>query len=83
MPFSQSDKKEIEKIVKSEIKSFFNSSTLKQFENQMIDLIRKEIRNGKIKGDITDYITKAFIEFYYEMYKQKHMWTNTFKNLKI
>ena len=49
----------------------------------MIDLIRKEIRNGKIKGDITDYITKAFTEFYYEMYRQKHMWTNTFKNLKI
>ena len=74
MALSQTDKKEVERIVKKEIQNFFNSSTLKQFENQMIDLIQKEIKKGKLRGDITEYIAKAFTEFYFELYRQRSMW---------
>ncbi len=34
MALSQSEKKEIETIVKKEIKDFLNSNTLKQFEDK-------------------------------------------------
>ena len=83
MALSQTDKKEVERIVKKEIQNFFNSSTLKQFENQMIDLIQKEIKKGKLRGDITEYISKAFNEFYFEIYRQRSMWGGTIKNLKL
>jgi hypothetical protein len=83
MALSQTDKKEVERIVKKEIQNFFNSSTLKQFENQMIDLIQKEIKKGKLRGDITEYIAKSFTEFYYELYRQRNMWAGTIKNLKL
>lgn len=83
MALSQTDKKEVERIIKKEIQNFFNSSTLKQFENQMIDLIQKEIKKGKLRGDITEYIAKAFTEFYFEIYRQRSMWGGTIKNLKL
>jgi len=83
MALTQGDKKEVEKLVKKEIQNFFNSSTLRQFENQMIELIQKEIKKGKLRGDITEYISKAFTEFYYELYRQRNIWSGTIKNLKL
>ena len=53
MSFTQSQKSEIENMIKKEIKTFFNSNTLTQFENKMIDLVKNEIKTGKIRGDIT------------------------------
>ena len=41
MAFNQSEKNEIEKIVKKEIKSFLDSNTIKQFEEKMIELLLK------------------------------------------
>jgi len=83
MSLSQTDKKEVERIIKKEIQNFFNSNTLKQFENQMIELIKKEIQKGKLRGDITEFISKAFTEFYFELYRQRNNWTGTIKNLKL
>ena len=42
MAFNQSEKNEIERIVKSEIKNFLDTQTIRQIENKMIDLIAKE-----------------------------------------
>ena len=39
MAFNQSEKNEIEKIVKKEVKGFLESNTLKQFETKLIDII--------------------------------------------
>lgn len=83
MALSQTEKKEVERIIKKEIQNFFNSNTLKQFENQMIELIKKEIQKGKLRGDITEFISKAFTEFYFELYRQRTNWTGTIKNLKL
>ena len=47
MALSATDKKEIEVMIRKEIKDFLNSNTLKQFEDKIIDLIRKEIQRGK------------------------------------
>ena len=45
MALSESDKKEIEKIVQKEIKSFLNQT---QFHKIVIELIQKEIGTKKI-----------------------------------
>lgn len=83
MSLTSADKKEIEGIVRKEIKDFLGSNTLKQFEKYMIDNVKKEIRKGELRGDITEFISKAFYEFYYLMWRQKATWENTIKNIKL
>ena len=83
MSLTSADKKEIEGIVRKEIKDFLGSNTLKQFEKYMIDNVKKEMRKGELRGDITEFISKAFYEFYYLMWRQKGTWENTIKNIKL
>ena len=83
MAFTQSEKSEIESLVRKEIKDFWGSNTLKQFEKSMIDNVKKEIQKGTLRGDITEFISKAFYEFYYLMWRQKATWESSIKNIKI
>ena len=46
MALTQSEKKEIETIMRKEIKDFFESSTLSQYENKLIEKLQKEFRRG-------------------------------------
>ena len=69
MAFNQSEKNEIEKIVKSEIKSFLDSQTIKQFENKMLDLIAKEIERGKLEKNVRELVVKSFKDFFWKILK--------------
>jgi hypothetical protein len=82
MALSNTDKKEIERMVRKEIKDFLDSSTLKQFENKMIDLIRQEIQRGKISGDVNDIVVKIMREFYKIMWTRRSFWEPTLKSVK-
>lgn len=82
MALSASDKKEIETMVRKEIKTFLDSNTLKQFENRMIDLVQKEIKRGKIQGDINEIVTKIMREFYNIMWTKRSFWEPQLKNVK-
>ena len=42
MALSDSDKKQIEVLIRKEIKDFMGSNTIKQYEDKLIDLILKE-----------------------------------------
>ena len=82
MALTNSDKKEIEVMVRKEIKDFLDSNTLKQFENKMIDVIKKEIQRGKISGDINDIVVKIMREFYRIMWSRRSFWEPTLKTVK-
>ena len=82
MALTNSDKKEIEVMVRKEIKDFLDSNTLKQFENKMIDVIKKEIQRGKISGDINDIVVKIMREFYRIMWSRMSFWEPTLKAVK-
>jgi len=82
MALTNSDKKEIEVMVRKEIKDFLDSNTLKQFENKMIDVIKKEIKRGKISGDINDIVVKIMREFYRIMWSRRSFWEPTLKSVK-
>lgn len=82
MALSNTDKKEIEVLVRKEIKNFLDSTTLKQFENKMIDLIRQEIQRGKISGDVNDIVVKIMREFYKIMWTRRSFWEPTLKSVK-
>jgi hypothetical protein len=73
MALSAADKKEIEVMVRKEIKDFLESNTLKQFETSMIE---------KIKGDINEIVAKIMKEFYRLMWTQRSFWEPALKNVK-
>lgn len=82
MALSNSDKREIEVMIRKEIKDFLDSNTLKQFETKMVDMVRKEIQRGKIKGDINDIVANIMREFYRLMWSQRSFWEPSLRNVK-
>ena len=82
MALSATDKREIETMVRKEIKTFLDSNTLTQFENRMIDLIQKEIKRGKIQGDINEIVIKIMREFYNIMWTKRSFWEPQLRNVK-
>jgi hypothetical protein len=80
MALSSSEKKEIEVLIRKEIKSFLDSNTLNQFEDKLIDKIKKEVQRGKLEGDIKDIAIKMFREFYHFMWMNRSYLEPRLKN---
>jgi hypothetical protein len=80
MALSQTDKREVETIVRKEIKDFLGSTTVKQFEDKLLDRISKEMKRGKLEKDVKDLIIKSFREFYTIMYQQRSFWESKFRS---
>jgi hypothetical protein len=74
MALNATDKKEIETLIRKEIKDFMGSSTLQQYENKLIDTIAKEIKRGKLEGDVKDITLRMFREFYQFMWTNRSYW---------
>jgi hypothetical protein len=82
MALSSADKTEIETLTRKEIKSFFESNTVRQYEEKFIEKLRKEITKGKMRRDINEIIAKAFSEFYYSLWSRRTSWESDIKNIK-
>lgn len=80
MALTQGDKREIETLIKKEIKDFLGSSTAKQFEDKLVERISKEMKRGKLEKDVKELIIKSFREFYTIMYQQRSFWESKFKS---
>ena len=80
MALTSSETKEIEVLIRKEIKSFMNNNTVKQFEDQLMDRIAKEIKRGKLEGDIKDITLRMFREFYHFMWMNRSYWEPRLKN---
>ena len=80
MALSATDKKEIEVLIRKEMKDFLGSTTMNQFENKLMDMVAKEIKRGKLEGDIKDIVIKIFREFYQFMWTQRSYWEPRLKN---
>ena len=81
MALTNSDMKEIEVLIRKEIKQFLDSQTLKQFEDKMLDKIAKEIKRGKLEGEVKDLVVKMFREFYQFMWMNRSYWEPRLKNV--
>ena len=80
MALTNSEVKEIEVLIRKEIKSFMDANTMKQFEDKLIDTVAKEMRRGKLEGDVKDIVIKIFREFYQFMWTQRGYWEPRLKN---
>ncbi len=81
MALSSTERKEIETLIKKEIRDFMGSNTVKQFEDKLIDHLSKDLKRGKLEKDVKDLIIKSFREFYTVMYQQRSFWESKLKNV--
>jgi hypothetical protein len=80
MSLNNTDKKEIEILIRKEIKNFMENNTIKQFEDKLMDKIQKEIRRGKLEGEVKDITLRMFREFYQFMWMNRSYWEPRLKN---
>jgi hypothetical protein len=80
MALSDSDKRQIEVMIRKEIKDFIGSNTIRQYEDKILELVSKEIRRGKLESDTKEIVIKVFREFYNFMWTQRGYWEPRLKN---
>ena len=80
MALTSSDKKEIEVMIRKEIKDFMGANTIKQFEDKLLDMVIKDMKRGKSEREIKDLVIKMFTEFYGMMYQQRTMWQSRLRS---
>ena len=80
MALTATDKKDIETMIRKEIKDFIGSNTMKQYEEKLITILSKEITKGKMQGDVKDLVIRVFREFYNFMWTQRGYWEPRLKN---
>jgi hypothetical protein len=80
MALTATEKKEIETMIRKEIKDFVGSNTMKQYEEKLLSILSKEISRGKVQGDVKDVVIKVFREFYNFMWTQRGYWEPRLKN---
>jgi hypothetical protein len=81
MALKSTEVKEIEVLIRKEIKDFLQTNTIKQFEDKMMDKIAQEIKRGKLTGDVKDLTLKMFREFYQFMWMNRSYWESRLKNV--
>jgi hypothetical protein len=80
MALTNTETKEIEVLIRKEIKSFMNNNTVKQFEDKLMDRVQKELKRGKLEGEVKDITVRMFREFYQFMWVNRSYWEPRLKN---
>ncbi len=80
MALTSTEQKEIEVMIRKEIRSFMENNTIKQFEDKLLDRISREIKRGKLEGDVKDITLRMFREFYQFMWMNRSYWEPRLKN---
>jgi hypothetical protein len=80
MALTSSEVKEIEVMIRREIRSFMDNNTVKQFEDKLMDKIQREMKRGKLEGEVKDITLKMFREFYQFMWVNRSYWEPRLKN---
>jgi hypothetical protein len=80
MALSATEKKEIETLVRKEIKDFIGTNTVKQFEDKLLDAVIKDMKRGRTEKEIKELVVRMFTEFYGLMYQQRTQWQSRLRN---
>jgi hypothetical protein len=80
MALTSSEMKEIQTVVRKEIRNFMENNTIKQFEDKLMEKIQKEIKRGKLEGEVKEITLKMFREFYQFMWMNRSYWEPRLKN---
>lgn len=81
MDLTDTNKREIEVLIRKEIKDFLDSNTVSQFEDRLLEKIRKELSKGKLEDEVKEIVVKMLREFYGFMYTQRSYWESRIKSV--
>lgn len=79
MALTDSDKREIERITKKEIKDFMDST---QAHKIVVDMVKKEMGTRDINDKVIDLSTKVVVELFKTLWQRKSFWESALKNVK-
>jgi hypothetical protein len=79
MALSNDDKKDIEKIVKKEIKDFMDTTKAHEI---VVKIIQKELGTKKIDEKIVDLSTKVVVELFKTLWQRKSFWESPLKGVR-
>jgi len=80
MALTSTEQKQIEVMIRKEIRNFMDNNTIKQFEDKLLDRVSREIKRGKLEGDVKDITLRMFREFYQFMWMNRSYWEPRLKN---
>jgi hypothetical protein len=80
MALTNSEVKEIEVLIRKEIRNFMDNNTIKQFEDKLFDKIAREMKRGKLEGEVKEITLRMFREFYQFMWMNRSYWEPRLKN---
>ena len=79
MALNDSDKKEIERISRKEIKDFMDST---QAHRIVVKMIQDELGSKKVDDKIVDLSTKVVVELFKTLWQRKSFWETALKNVR-
>jgi hypothetical protein len=79
MALTSDDKKEIEKLVKKEIKDFMDSTNAHKI---VVKMIQDELGTKKIDEKIVDLSTKVVVELFKTLWERKSFWQSSLKSVR-
>jgi hypothetical protein len=79
MALTGQDKKEVETIIKKELKDFLDST---QAHKTVIKLIQDELGTKKVDEKIVDLSTKVVVELFKTLWQRKSFWESSLKNVR-
>lgn len=79
MALSATDKNEIERIAKKEIKDFLKTT---QAHKIVIDMVQKEMGTRDINQKVVELSTKVVVELFKQLWQRKSFWEGPLKHVK-
>lgn len=79
MALTDTDKKEIERITRKEIKDFMDST---QAHKIVVKIIQDEIGSRKFDEKIVDLSTKVVVELFKTLWSRKSFWETALKGVR-
>lgn len=79
MALNDSDKKEIERISRKEIKDFMSSTNAHSI---VVKMIQNELGTKKVDDKIIDLSTKVVVELFKTLWQRKSFWETALKNVR-
>lgn len=79
MALTDTDKREIERIARKEIKDFMNTT---QVHTIVLKLIQQELGSKKVDEKIVDLSTKVVVELFKTLWQRKSFWEGALKNVR-
>jgi hypothetical protein len=80
MALTKTDKDEIARIARKEIKDFMSKP---QFRNEIQKLVVDEIKKGRnTRNEIVDIVSKVMLELYKTFWFRRSMWQSEIKRVR-